>query len=616
MSQNSPTVLEEKSPAAPVETADTLPASPLEAPEEPALVRNKYADKMNRPKRRLPKPVKIGITVVVLAAVIGGAIYLVKQSQDKAKEADTTQQTAMAMRGMLETYVEGSGRTAAKNKVDLGKEIKGEVTEVLVQSGDTVKKGDVLFIIDPKDTRKELDTARAELADVMRTVDEAANTLSTAQKNVGYLAVTAPFSGKMIPNVDDKGASPSYKAGQNLSSGTVLGTMVDDSAMRLPLYFNYTYIDKIKTGASASVSIPASMSTVNGTVSEIERVQKISDDGAVLFRVILKVPNPGTLKKDMIATASISTADGPLMPAEEGKLEYAREEEVTAKVSGEISTIGNIDYYRYSAGQTICQLKSDETTNAVGTAQRSLESAQKNLADKQTRIAELEKLMADSTVTSPIDGVVTNMTATVGEKLEGTVAPCTVADLTSIVVNVDISELDVDKVAIGMPVTISLDYDESQMFMGTVSSVSLQASTNQNNGGGGGGGGSTVTFPAVIQLDSAEGLLPDRGVSYKIISASREDCVTVPSSAVVFTENGAALYAKPAEGQTFDNAMPSPEGSTVPEGFVLVPVETGISDDTNTEIISGIDEGTEIFLAGPQDAYAQFDNMSGAVMVG
>ena len=82
--------------------------------------------------------------------------------------------------------------------------------------------------------------------------------------------------------------------------------------------------------------------------------------------------------------------------------------------------------------------------------------------------------------------------------------------------------------------------------------------------------------------------------------------MTVPSGAVVYTEEGAAVYAKPAEGQSFENALPAPEGSEVPEGFVLVPIETGISDTDNTEVISGIGEGVEVYLSAPQDAYEQY----------
>ena len=44
----------------------------------------------------------------------------------------------------------------------------------------------------------------------------------------------------------------------------------------------------------------------------------------------------------------------------------------------------------------------------------------------------------------------------------------------------------------------------------------------------------------------------------------------------------------------------------------LVPVETGIADSTNTEILGGLEEGTEVFLAGPSDLYADMsdDGMS------
>ena len=54
----------------------------------------------------------------------------------------------------------------------------------------------------------------------------------------------------------------------------------------------------------------------------------------------------------------------------------------------------------------------------------------------------------------------------------------------------------------------------------------------------------------------------------------------------------------------------------MPEGFVLLPVEIGIADAENTEIISGLEEGTTVFLAGPQDLYSDMETSGGAVMVG
>lgn len=593
---------------------EELPTAP-DLSEKPALVRNKYADTMNKRKRKLPKKFKVGLTLVILALLIGGSVWLVKKAQTTGKDQQITQQTTIATRGALETFVEGNGRTAAKSKYDLGKELKGIVTEVKVASGDAVHKGDVLFIVDPKDTRKDLDTAISELDDAQRAVDEASSSLQKAQKNVSQLTITAPFAGKVIPNVDDKGVSKTYKVGQSVNAGDVIGTMVDDTTMRLPLYFNYSYLNQIKVGATASVSIPSSMSTVTGKVTEIEKSQRVSDDGVMLFRAIITLSNPGTLKKDMLATASITTSQGTLMPAEAGKLTYTREEEITAKSAGTIKSINNLDYYRYSAGAVLCNLKSDDTVTAVGTAQRTLETAQKTVQNKQTRVAELQKLITNSTVVSPIDGIVLNMSATAGDKLEGNSAPCTVADLSSLVVKADISELDIGKVKVGMEVRLTLDSEAATAYTGKVATVSLQSSSNSSGGGNsgsGGGQGSTLSFPAVIHLNSIENLRPEQSISYKIVIASKADCITVPSSAIVYSDSGAAVYMKPAEGQTPENVLPSPEGSNVPKGFVLVPVKTGLFDDTNTEIISGIDEGTEVYLAGPQDPFAQQNAGGGA----
>lgn len=73
--------------------------------------------------------------------------------------------------------------------------------------------------------------------------------------------------------------------------------------------------------------------------------------------------------------------------------------------------------------------------------------------------------------------------------------------------------------------------------------------------------------------------------------------------------------AKPAEGQAFDETIPIPEGTDdIPEGFELVPVAVGISDSSNVEILSGIDEGTEVFLSGPQDMFEEMN--SGAFAIG
>ena len=238
-------------------------------------VRNRYADTMNRPHRRLPRPVRIGLTVLILAALVAGAAYVVHRTGQSAEE--NTVQTAVATRGYLETYVEGSGYTAAKTRAELGKDLKGKVLTVGAATGDTVTAGQVLLTVDPTEMRAELEDAQTALNEAQKGVNDANKTLSD-------LTVTAPFTGRLLPpgevtsdtagGEDTAPASPEevkIQKGDEVDSGTVLGTLVDDTNMRLELYYSYAYIDKLKVGQSAVVSIPQTMGTTRDLVSASKR---------------------------------------------------------------------------------------------------------------------------------------------------------------------------------------------------------------------------------------------------------------------------------------------------------------------------------------------------------
>lgn len=589
------------------------PAASPTPPETDAPVRNKYADKMNRPRRRLPRPVRIGLIVALLAALIAGAVWVVRSTRTAAEEAG--EKTAFASRGMLETYIEGSGMTAAKNRAELGKDLKGKVLAVHAQPGDPVSQGTVLAEIDPTDMRKELEAAQTALTEAQKSV-------TAANKAIADLTVTAPFTGRMLPpsetgadSHDEGGSTTAFgdevriQADEEVSAGTVLGTLVDDTTMKLELYFSYAYIDSLKTGAAATVSIPQTMGTVTGQVDKVERIEKISDEGGKLFRATVTFRNPGTLKAGMAATATIAANGLNIAPTEAGKLAYNREMQIVAKASGKAAAACNPSYYSFTAGQTILRLTNEETA-------MNLQSAQELVKTRQEAVADLQKRIDECKIISPIDGVVLSMNVTEGAEFSGDQPACVVADPNNIVVNADISMTDVANVQAGQSAQMTMYFgSETLEFTGTVLSVAMEANKEQ------GGNGSMPTFPAVISIDPVEGqtLRPDFSVDYKITTAQSVDCITVPSSAVVNTLDGTAVFVRPAEGQTFDNAQPIPEGAEVPEGFVLVPVEVGIADSTNTEILSGIDEGDEVLLAGPADLYEDMNedmNMDASVAVG
>lgn len=583
----------------PVNQQDAMPEADNKA--QTPLVRNRYADTMNKPHRKLPKPLRIGLAVLIIAGLIGGGVYVVRKTGQS--QNNTTVQTAVSSRGYLETYIEGNGYTAAKTRSELAKDIKGKVLTISAHTGDTVKTGQVLMTIDPAETRKELEQAQIAL-------NEAQKSVTAANKTLSELTVTAPFTGRLLPpgevtsetqSEDGSATTPAtpeevkIHKGDDVASGTVLGTLVDDTNMRLELYYSYAYIDKLKVGQTATISIPQTMGTVTGTVDRIDRIEKISNEGGRLFRAAITFRNPGTLKAGMDATATVAADGLNIAPTGSGKLMYSRETKLTVKSSGKATANCAPSYQKFSAGQTILSLSSEEATTALQTAQQLVET-------RQQTVKELNERIAKCTVVSPIDGMVLAMNATEGQELLGDTPACVVADTDNIVINADISMSDVASVQAGQSASITMNLGtETLNFTGTVQSVGLEANKGNNSQG------SMPTFPAVISVDPVEGqtLRPDFSVEYRITTAQSADCVMVPSTAVVNTMDGVAVFAQPAEGQTFESTLPIPEGSDVPKGFVLVPVEIGISDTQNTEIVSGLDEGVTVFLAGPQDQYDQ-----------
>src|SRR5699024_2358909 len=96
--------------------------------------------------------------------------------------------------------------------------------------------------------------------------------------SINDLTVTAPFSGTLLEVAE-------ITPGQAVAAGTKIATLVDDSTMKLSLYFSYAYENQISVGQSARISIPSTMSTLTGTVSKINKVSYISPEGAVFFEV-------------------------------------------------------------------------------------------------------------------------------------------------------------------------------------------------------------------------------------------------------------------------------------------------------------------------------------------
>ncbi len=521
-------------------------------------------------KKKMSKGKKVGITIsaIVGVAALTGVGYVIYQNiangdPNMGYYQNPEGHETTVMRGMVESTITGRGMTSAKERKVLGEDLKGEVLDVHVKTGDKVLAGDLLMSVDPSVLRDELNAALDEL-------DTATKALSDIHENIQNLNVYAPFTGKIIKvteaNVGSKVAD------------TTFATIVDDSVMKFEGFYSYGYIDTIKEGQTAMVSIPATTSTLEGTVSLVEDVRKISEtSGAVMFKVVIDVKNPGTLTEDMIATAVINTPSGEVMPAEQGVLKYSKTQDILLEVSSNAiyEDIRASEYYTYNAGDVLATLSDDSIDDTLKSAEREVEA-------KQETVDEKTKALEDAELRATFDGIVSSISVVAGDELLGGEGqnPISVANLDELYIDIEISEYDITKAQMDMPVEITYQTTEGEMFFvsGIISALSLEAKESSDQYG------SFLTmFPAKIKISEPGELRPDMNVEYRMVASQKMDVLTVPVSAVIQTDNGPVIYVK--DGDYSVETYPVID-ETIPAGYVGYPVEVGISDGYNSEIIA------------------------------
>jgi multidrug efflux pump subunit AcrA (membrane-fusion protein) len=490
-------------------------------------------------KRRRKKIVKWSILTVLLLAIAGGIAYGVYNLF--FIEEEIPDQTAFSYRGPFQSSISGYGQVKANRTEAVTVMARGELLELFVEEGSTVMVGEPLYRVDDTAVREAILTKEDELNALQASLD-------AIYEKLASLDIHAPFKGKLL--------DVRVSVGDVVSEGSEIATLVDDSRMRLKMYFSYGYENDIKQGQTARVSIPATMSVVSGKV----------------------VDNPGALTEGMEAIAELTASDGSLItPAESGVLEYNRTEKITSAASGKVVSMDMVEYYDYNSGALLCRLEGISYDEQI-------ETLNEQMGLKTEEIAELQAQLDAFNATAPISGTVMSIAAQVGQVLEPGTAVLTISDTSSMTVEINIDERNINNIKVGMGAELRQDTAEgSNFFFGMVESVALEGKYDYGY----------AYFPAVISIQGGEGLYAGSSIYYNIVSSSKDDCILVPIQAVKYTESGTCVFVKAEEPP--EGAIELPEG-IVPDGYYAVPVVTGIGDTSVVEIVEGIGDGVELFL--------------------
>lgn len=541
-------------------------------------------------KARRKFPIKRAMALVVAAAVVVGGGFGIKtlffQNETQTALTETTTY------GSLSTVIEGTGTTMPADSVTYTTASTAEITGVYVSAGDTVAAGDLLYTQDDSELDEEIEGYQDELTELENTLSDASDQLSELNERLADLTVTAPFSGRIT--------DVTVRAGDSVGSGTKLATLVDDSKMTLTQYFSYAYEDQIYVGMKAGVSIASLMTTLDGTVTEIKKVDRVTAEGTRCFAVTVTVDNPGALSEGMTGAGYLLTGSGEkLYPAVEGTLEPYASEDITATESGKLTAVNVDDYETVAAGAALFIIDGSDLEDQVETTQRSITQTQEKITQTQEKITEAEEKRSDYQVTAEIDGKIIMVGVQEGEapRQAGQTA-VTLYNLDSMTITANIDELDIDSITMGMEVDITQSGAESDThYTGTVTAISYEA-TNTNG---------VAYFPITITIPSEGALSAGVNVSYTITVGDESEGVLAPIAALKSTSEGTCLFVK-ADTRP-DNAVDLEDG-VVPDGFYAVPVETGVSNSQYVRILSGVEEGVEVFTRYQQTAPSGGDTTS------
>ena len=545
-------IMEEKKEQIPAE----VPAPA--APEAPAKKPVKSAAEKKKRRRRI----RGIIALVLVTALIAGGVVFFKKKGGASSEVGK----GVVEYGSITSVVDGSGLVKAKTSETLSLTTAGTVMDVFVEEGQIVEQGTPLFTIDSPNAATEVQKARDEVEGYQKQIN-------TLQKDIAGLNLSPSYAGKLMDVV-------TLNPGDEISKGTKVAVLADDTRMRLEQYYSYAYAGELKAGQKVQVSIPALMTTVEGTVEAVHMVSRITPEGSKLFSAEVVIPNAGVLAKDMVATATATVNGETVYPYEAGKLEYYRVGDLTSTVSGTVISSSLVDYLSVTPGQVLVRIDGENSETEIFTAQQALEEAQKKLETAQ-------KNLANCSAVAPISGQIIGLSVMPGQELQANSTLVTISDTSTVTISATVDERNISYIKTGM--SVNLDQWGNSAF-GTVETVSL--SSTVNNG--------VASYPITISADNTEGTLQVNSyVNYEIQASQNDNCLMVPIQAVrtVGLEDGSSatvVYIQ-ADSQP-DNALELPyQDEEIPAGFYPVQVEIGIQDTYNVEIKSGLNEGDTVY---------------------
>ena len=486
--------------------------------------------------------------VPVLCVAVAGGVFLLRPQQAKPASVDASYTEAAPERRDVTNTLSGTGTLNPANTYTVKSLVDGKVLTGTIEEGNIVEESNVLYTIDSSDASTNFEKAEIAMQQAQRSYD----------KVVDRQYVRAEVAGVV--------SSLKVTKGDEVTSGQEVAVIRDSSRMLLTLEFPAADAANFSVGQSAAVTLDGTFEQLDGTVTSVSGTDALSAGNLLTRTVTITVKNAGGLTTAQAATASINGVSS----IGSATFAYQAERTLTAQAAGTVTSINVQEGSDVAKDDIILGLSGDDLTESIQSASESLRSAEISMQN-------LQDTMNNYTITAPISGTIIEKDAKVGDAVKTGDTLCIVYDLSYLEMSINVDELQISSISVGQQVQITADAVPDKTYVGTVTRVSMKGTAN----------GGTTTYPVSIRIDDTDGLRPGMNANAEIVVAEANNALVVPNAAVVRGSYVLVTKDSPSAANA-DTAMEAPEG------FVYVPVKTGVSDDDYTQIVSGIQEGDTI----------------------
>jgi len=513
------------------------------------------------------------ISVVVLFAVLGGGYWGYNKFTSAA--LDTRYITAKVERGTIIASISGSGQVSSLNQIDIKSAVSGNVVYITAQNGQKISAGGLIAKLDDSDVQKSIRDAEINLESSQISLEKFK--IQNSKENIdadlaksyddGFNAVSNVFLD--LPGIMTGLNDMFFKDNITISQWNVdwYEGQVTSEDREKTTYLKKSFIDSYHKAKNAYdknfddykiISRNSNSATIENLITQSYETTKLICDVTKNANNYIDFVNSSIQKNNSDTPAIINTHKTSLS-------------NYTSKTNSHLVSLLSI------------KTNIKDNKDAFPNADLDLRSAELSLKQKEIALQDIKDKLADYFIRAPFEGTIAKVDIKKSDIVNSGAVVATLITKKQLA-EISLNEVDVAKVKIGQKATLTFDAVPDLAISGIVADIDAIGTVSQG----------VVTYIVKISFDTQdEKIKPGMSVSGNIITDTKQDVLIAPNSAI-------KSQAGKSYVENFD--MPLAPFATETIGFTTkitpnkIPVEIGLSNDSRSEIISGVNEGDEIII--------------------